>query len=407
MFGEQVPPDLSKAWLSFERQKNKPMVLTKKSTAKKREIKLEEVPLTRDAADEAVNNATIQLQPLDEARAILIPSKKHKPDDEEPEVVETHAVVPFEQPVQRQTMEIISMEAHNRRDNQVELFEHNISKYHTPSSEILTNPPSKVDPLGFCLRYPNEFPWAPVTVNSVASNPMIGFPKSPRFSRHYIGDYLRPPNKSVIYERECINLDRAPLVHETLDICAAFELSLRLSGVGFKLREFLLNNEMERIMEHLANKRVPPVGSLSEIHDLCYMCHLRHVYRLCLKQINEEKQRKRKDLTQIHSARPDTPMYSIFNRFEVITDMEGEYRRQACISYDHVSVGLSGPFPRWNPNNFTLNGRSFVEVEDVVFRQARQSQELDGSKTHGATACTPTSLTTAASRKAAVSNSRN
>ena len=398
MLGKQVPPDLEAAWLSFQQQSNKP--LTKKS--KKREMKLEDVPLQLNAVDQAVNNATIQLQPHVEAREEMTPKKTRveKSDDN------NLAVVPFREPVTREEYSIISMEAHNRRDNQVELFEHNINKYHTPSSVILTNPPPKIDPLGFALQYPNEFAWAPVTVNALASNPSVGFPRSPNFARDYIKDYLRPPSKIMKYERECINLDRDPLAHETLDICAAFELSTKLAGPGngFKLREFLLNNEMERILEHLENKRTPPAGSLPEIQDLCFMCHLRHTYRLCLAQIDEEKQRNRSDLTT--EARPAVPMYSIFNRFTVITDREGEYRRGACISYDHVSVGLSGPFPRWNPNNFILDGRKFVEVDDVVFRHARVSQELDGSKTHGATACTPTSLTTAVSRKA-VSNSRN
>jgi hypothetical protein len=397
MSGKQVPPDLEAAWQSFQQQSNKPA--TKKTSSKKREIKLEDTPLELNAVDHAVNNATIQLQPQMEAREALIAKKARVEGEEE-------AIVPFRQPVTREQYQIISMEAHNRRDNQVELFEHNINKYHTPSSVLLLNPPPKIDPLGFALRYPNEFPWAPITVNAVANNPSIGFPRSPPFSREYIKDYLRPPSKIMTYERECINLDRDPLAHETLDICAAFELSTKLAGPGngFKLREFLVNNEMERILEHLENKRTPPPGSLSEVRDLCFMCHLRHVYRLCLAQIDDEKQRKRKDLTT--ESRPNVPMYSIFNRFTVITDMEGEYRRGACISYDHVSVGLSGPFPRWNPNNFILNGRSFVEVDDVVFRHARVSQELDGSKTHGATACTPTSLTTAVSRKA-VCNSRN
>lgn len=393
MFGKQVPPDLEAAWISFQKPATKPLVLTKK----KREIKLEDAPIVvPDAADEAVNNATANLQPQAEARVAL---KKKARVEKQPEQVEPELVVRevVEKPG---PAEIISMEAYNRRDNQLELFEANISHYHTPTSEMLSNPPPQIDPLGFALRNPTIFPWAPLLVNAVASNPLVGFPKSPTFSRVYIDDFLRRPSKTMRFERECINLNRAPAAHETLDICAAFELSTQLlgEGNGFKMREFLLNNEMIRIMEHLENKRVPPPGSLSEIPDLCFFCHLRHTYRLCLRQTNLDRQRRRKDLTV--DAKPDTPMYSIFNRFKVIVDMEGEYTRDACISFDHVSIGLSGPFPRWNPNNYIIVDGRFVELDKVVFHQARSLREGDG-----VTASTPTSLTTAARK--AVSNSRN
>lgn len=407
MFGEQIPVKLEEAWMSFNKQ---PIAEKKKVVKKKREIKLELADtIVLDDADTAVNNATNQLQPNPKAKL----KKKAKVEvraQEQTQVVALAPTGPMEPIALLKTapaeMTILTMEAHNRRDNQADLFENNITKYHTPTSEMLREPPPKTDPLQFAMQRPQQFPWAPALVHGIANNPFVGFPQAVTLVRAYIGTFLREPSPTMRYERPCINLDRLPLQHETLLQCAAHELSTKIlgEGKGYKLRELLLKHEMTKIRDALDKRLIPTPDMLSEIPDMCFMCHLRHTYRLCLRQRNDEIRRKRTDLTNVDDAQPEATLHSIFNRFQVIIDVEGEYDRHACISYDDVTVGLSGPFPRWAPNNYEpcivpgTKLRGFVELDKVVFHLARESQELEGCKTHGETACTPKLLTSRPSR---------
>lgn len=298
-----------------------------------------------------------------------------------------------------EAQKIMTLEAHNRRDMQHELFQHNVSRILAPNTTALHVAPPCVDPLEFCLRYPAIFPWAPAYVDGVASNPSITFQEAPIFSRAYLRDFWREPSPLNRLEHPCVNLDRLPMQHEQRsERCAAHELSTRLlgEGKGYRLREMLFNNQDER-----------SGGGAELARDMCFMCHLRLTNRKCLAQRNNKKRRDRKDLT--HAVLAGEAVESIANRFQVIVGVEGEYCMDQIISHSGPTILLCGPFPRWMPKNFDpvvlpgSNLRGFVESEKVVFRLARMLQEQSVCKTHGATACTRCSHTSAPPAGAAFS----
>lgn len=356
-------------------------------------------------ADAAANGAAIKMlaaQGSEDAAAFMAARalKKERVDTEAATDPVAHASSPpavrvkVELPqVVDEEQKIMTLEAHNRRDMQHELFEHNVSQILAPNAATLHIAPPRVDPLEFCLRFPAIFPWAPAYVDGVAADASITFQEAPILSRSYISDFLREPSPQNKLERACVNLDRLPMQHEQgLERCAAHELSTRLlgEGRGFRLREMLFNHQDERD------------GGINEyamMQDMCFMCHLRLTNRKCLAQRNNKKRRERKDLTSAVLA--EVAMESVANRFQVIVGVEGEYCMDQIISHSGPAVMLCGPFPRWVPNNFAttvLNGsnlRGFVESDKVVFRLARMLPGQSACKTHGATACTRCSHTSA------------
>lgn len=403
LWGDDVPPSVAESWQSFGAA---PSTLPAKRAAKpmpRPTVKPEPGP-----AEAAANQATAQvlldagaagaseLEPVSRTVARRRAPVKREPASPPPEGERIAAPT-----VIGETPAVLALETHNNRDDQWEMFRANMERIHTPTADMLTRAPPPVDPLRFCVERPDEFPWARAMLEAVADDPAITFQRTPVLHREYLMSFLREPDPACPWERSCINLDREPQEHETLDRCAAHEVSAEQLGPerAYRCRELLLRGEMVLVREALDRGEQPSPDLLPQVPEMCLMCHIRHVFRLCLKQRNADRRRQRKDLTM--DARPEQTMLCIFNRFMVCVDTEGEYKRSACISYDSVSIGLSGPFVRWSPKNYVACAvghlRGFEEIDEkMVFHDARVSRDGKGTMT-GSSPSAPTAAPIAAS----------
>ena len=264
----------------------------------------------------------------------------------------------------------LTMEGHSHRyDAQLDLFRHNMAAEPDVPGEILLNdPPSLTMPRLGGAR-----------LNEGASSMPTVFEYVPVYGREHLQDFLRVPRST---ERPCLNMDRdrVPGESEELERCAGHERSAQLLGPerAFRLREMVFGDNGQ-------------LGSpLPDIPEMCIMCHMRLTYRRYLAQLNDARRRTRRDLTAAAMQPVDETRVRIINRWRVIVDVEGEYRRNACIPFESVDAGLCGGFVRWHPDNYTYTMRhgtlpGFAESDRLVFRLARASPARNAIKKSGAT----------------------
>ena len=156
-------------------------------------------------------------------------------------------------------------------------------------------------------------------------NNSYSFPPQEALCRDYIYNFLREP---IDNERAC----NRPNCH-----------SLVIGG--FRCRELVMPNE----------------SLTRDIHGWCYICHLYETNRLYWENIGKETSET------IHKN-----VYSI-HHFIVKTDSIGEYRLDKTIQGDSNVVGIFGPFPFFNQNNYVKirddNGNNrLLESDSMVFR---------------------------------------
>lgn len=196
-------------------------------------------------------------------------------------------MVPLPQ-VMPPSLPILSLEAHQRRDNQLALFALSIERPHRATNDMIINTPPAVGVLNYCSQYKDEMPWFAIMHKVVAdSGGRLSFQKIPVFRRSVLVTFLRQPDPKCPYERPCGNLDREPRAHEGKVRCIAHRLSEELwgEGKGFRLREMLFSKEHTEINATLDNNArilrdktgeriVDPREHLPHIPELCYMCHV-------------------------------------------------------------------------------------------------------------------------------------
>jgi len=457
-WGPGVPNNVGAAWESFSQPATATAVEKKKKPVrKKRPIKKEDDPLPEPknasalnvltgATFASTNEAAVRLMkrggaveaaqalqratdeaPPPAARATTKRNRKAKGKDEASSVGNRNdddddAPLPASGPpagaVQEelQMPRVMALEEHTLRDNHLKIFTTNVTRQQRPTTDNIITQPPQVNPLQQCAKFAEFRPMVENAQSTVAADPAITYQRTPAIRRSTLVAFLCEPDPDAPYERPCINLDRDPLEHETLDRCASHIRSAKLWGPehAFRARELLFEHQVVRINE--ARKRHPAnhpdvLKHLPGTPEMCYMCHVRSVFVQSLQQKNNERRRQRKDLTVTADAEPDPAMLYIFNRFVVMFDVEGEYARNALLTYDDVSYGISGAFPRWNEENYLpreFSGgvrrlRGFEEHPRMGFQQARESEGQIECKTSGATNCTP-SAPTAASLNAANSH---
>lgn len=271
---------------------------------------------------------------------------------------------------------IETLEQHNRRDDQLALFALNMKRIAKPINDIIINQPPATAVMAYCAKYQSEFPWFAPMHNLVASNESYDYPDVPAISRALLVDFLREPNPRMPFERPCFNLDREPLKHEIRVRCVAHRMSEeRLGkGKGYRLRELTTLDTQTKVANAMMHGKDPSVH-LGPIPELCYLCHLWTALRDCTNQRDKADERLRKDMT-------DEPQNNvvIINKFMVFIDKPGEYDRTKMLAGDKVSLGIWGPVPLFNEDNYVCNIRNglrtFDETDNLLFRPTRVSLPL-------------------------------
>ncbi len=299
------------------------------------------------------------------------------------------------------SLPIHSLEAHQRRDNQLQLFAMTIERPHRATNDTIINTPPAVGVLNYCSQYKDEMPWFNVMQQAIAnSDGKLSFQKTPVFRRSVLVTFLREPDPKCAYERPCVNLDREPRAHEGKVRCIAHRMSEQIwgEGKGFRLREMLFSDVYTKINSTIDNNArimsekkkseqlVDPRIHLSNIPELCYMCHVWMVTEACLDQKNKSDERSRKDMTvSIPIGGPGGKiMIMLMNRFMVDIDKAGEYDRRMMVCSDDVAMGTWGPFPLWNQSNYipvkigNLGLLGFEETPNLLFRLPRTQSHVTG-----------------------------
>lgn len=335
--------------------------------------------------------------------------EEEKEEEEEPIVKRPainhveETVVPLK--VMDQTIPIETIEEHNRRDNQLELFAVSVRRQHRPTKDMIISAPAPVKVLAYCAKYKNEMPWYMRTVNAVANSDTYTFQNIPLIRREVLITYLREPDPKCPWERPCFNLDREPLPHETRVRCIAHRMSeTKLGpGKGYRLREMQFGAQETNILAALETNAVDPCQYLSPIPEMCYMCHVWMTTEACLDQKNHLNERERKDLTVVPPQQQPQQL-RIFNRFMVDIDQPGQYDRRKMLVSDEIGLGVWGPFPLWNERHYVTarivpSGlRGFEESEALLFRLPRiPLQTIESCSENSSTRSTPTHVSQAAS----------
>jgi hypothetical protein len=288
-------------------------------------------------------------------------------------------------PTAAPSVPIVTLEQHQRRDNETELFAYSIERPALrAATEVIISTPPAVSALSFCAAAAAEdggVAWYNTYLKTLGS---VAFQNTPLIRRSVLITFLREPDTSVPFERPCFNLDREPLPHEQRVRCIAHRLSEEQLGAGrgYRLRELLYNDQCVKINRAVA-QRTDPMVHLTPVPELCYMCHVWMTTEACLDQRNRMEERKQKDLTVPGASTPPPAggiPALIFNRFMVDIDKPGEYdRRKMLCSDDVTAMGVWGPFPAWNKRNYVAcmvrfpekSLRGFEETDNLLFRLPR------------------------------------
>jgi len=154
----------------------------------------------------------------------------------------------------------------------------------------------------------------------------------------YISQFLREPKKD---ERPCNQIN-----------CQSFEMG------KFRCRELIMPND----------KKQP------QIPGMCYLCHLFETTRMYLYSLNN-------DISKYTTNK----IYAI-HKFIVKTDIVGEYRLDKTIQGNTNVVGIFGPVPFFNRNNYThvrTDGcNAWQENSALLFRLSQKvSNQIKSSLT--------------------------
>lgn len=274
---------------------------------------------------------------------------------------------------------VLTLEEHNARNKVTDLFAMQIERQpRTATTEMIINTPPPVQTLQYCAQLQtSQVPWYDAMKQIIANKTDITFPKTPIMRRSVLMTFLRQADPKQVYERPCFNLDRNPYQHEhgLRMRCVAHRLSAEQLGDAraFRCRELLFANQQVRINAALeSGGRDDPRRHLNNIPELCYMCHVWLTTEAALAQRNKPTPPSAND------------MLVIFNRFMVMIDQIGEYRLSATLCSEDVSLGIWGPFPRWNERHYRAARLScglyaFEESEEMLFRLAREPSSLSAT----------------------------
>lgn len=283
--------------------------------------------------------------------------------------------------------EIEELEEHVLREDDHELFAMRTQQMARPTNDVIIATPPASEVLKMAKKYDENCSWFHLMQRAVASSvSRVDYPDVPVISRKVLVHMLRECNPSITWERQCANADYNPMPYEGRMRCIAHTMTEELlgPGKGFRLREMLMPETMVRINDAIEHGR-NPMDHLTPINEMCYLCHLWTALRDCTEQRDRIKLREeeQKDLTQIYepAASIEDDKVVIINRFMVVIDQLGEYDHTKMLSGDQVNLGIWGPFPLFNRQNYVYTDnyphgqvsglRGFLESDNLLFRPAR------------------------------------
>ena len=259
-------------------------------------------------------------------------------------------------------IKIVSIEEHNHRDNQLELFKAKmpINKLATTAAvanavnPVITAPPiNKEQVLAYAefYRRRNEL-WFD-HMNQRVANTDYTYPDSPIFSRKYLTQFLREPKPS---ERPCINPEHGELIGVQFRCIAHYLSEKQLgAGKGYRLREMIIEEN-------------------STIPEMCYLCHL--YFCLMNSVFQRDKQNEQTKKTTQESYREHI---TILNRFRVYVGTIGEYDGTKMLISDKIDSGIWGNIPLFNEENYVackVGGfRAFKEDNNLLFQPTQVASD--------------------------------
>jgi hypothetical protein len=291
---------------------------------------------------------------------------------------------------------IQSMEQHNRRHQELELFAAQVERPDKPTTDMIIQTPTMVQILAYCKKFENMRPSLDQYMQELANHPNLSFQKLPVYTRQTLQAFLREADPHLNYERPCFNLDRDPRQGEAKFRCVAHYLSEKQLGPGrgYRLRELLFPEQIVSINQVVEVEQGDARSILNPMPEMCVMCHIFFTNQVAMDQKNKAEERANQDLTTERPLR--APLIRIANRFMVTIGSEGEYDPRRMLVSNNVALGVLGPFPLWSERHYQAcmlnrNLRGFVEAPVLVFRLSREpSQQIESSNTSGSMRSTPT-----------------
>jgi len=243
--------------------------------------------------------------------------------------------------------QIATIEEHNQRDNEFELFKSKMPIHKNTNNVLLAAPPINKDKvLAYCASYKHLMPWYS-NMNNIIANTDYAYPDVLLFSRKVLITFLFEPSNG---ERPCINLDYEPKQVGHQFRCVGHRLSEQKlgKGKGFRLKEMILETKP------------------SIIPEMCYLCHLWFCLHDSIQQRDKLDERTKHNLSDQYKEH-----ITILNKFMVYVDQPGEYDRTKMLLSDKVDSGIWGNIPLFNENNYVCvkkdNLRGFEETDNLLF----------------------------------------
>lgn len=304
------------------------------------------------------------------------PLKRERPETEE---VAAQSVTPRQVDVPRPThapdIVVETLEQHMVRDNQLDLFAQAVAASHgRAANEMVIKAPPKEDVLRIGKEVTSEWYYGIATL--VANTPGQKYPDVPCFTRQVLTTFMREADPNIKWERPCFNLDREPRQGEQRVRCIAHRITAK-DQEPYRLREMLFNDEEAKIAA--SPKGTDPLIFLPSIPEMCVLCHIWFGNIDYIRQKDKARERNTHDHTT-----PPADLVTICNRFMVKIDQPGEYDSRKIITCDRNALGIWGPFPVFNENNYIpcrvgVRLRGIKETDNLLFRLPRAASTLTSS----------------------------
>jgi hypothetical protein len=261
---------------------------------------------------------------------------------------------------------IQNMHSYKLRDDRDELyFQHLNSDPCIPEASI-SSMPRYTEILKYVKTLDDAPPFYDQIVQMVVNTDGATFPQLEVINRAYIQQFLRAPSKLDKSERpcgsaQCESLRLSSLLLEKFPKMRGFGLQR-----GFKCRELILPDTYVKVIRDKAEN---PQKHLSMMPNLCYLCHLHYTNRAYWL-----RRSKRGDTSAEEAAT------MIIHRFVVPVNIPGEYKIENMLIGDDEPMGIIGPFPHYNVNNYLpyVNSEgvcAWREDSSLVFWPPEQQQQ--------------------------------
>ena len=283
---------------------------------------------------------------------------------------------------------IMDIESYNLKDDRDQLYFTHLSSDPCIPETSISSMPRYTE----ILRYVETLDGAPSfydqVTQMVVNTDGASFPQLEVINRTYIQQFLRAPNKLDKSERpcgspQCESLRLSSLLLEKFPKMRGFGLQK-----GFKCRELILPDTYVKV---LRDKDQNPKKHLTMMPNPCFLCHLHYTNRAYWLRKSKRSETSTKDAATM-----------IIHRFVVPVNIPGEYKIENMLIGDDEPMGIIGPFPHYNVNNYIpyLNSDgicAWKEDDNLVFWQPEQQQQR--IETHPRSGRTMSSIRHITSRK--------